>query len=346
MIGLPVKADIYPASASERTRWILARRGPKTPGLSPFIPYAFLHEHEIGPTGEPVSTATLFLTNRECPFRCLMCDLWQNTLDTSVPPGAIVQQIEYALERLEPAQQIKLYNAGSFFDNGAIPSEDDQTIAALCARFERVIIECHPTLATGTRCLRFRDLLQRESGGRTQLEVAMGLETVHPTVLERLNKRMTADSFVQAARFLQDNHIDLRVFLLVRPPFLTEAEGRVWAMRSLEVAFGDANALVACVIPTRAGNGAMEELQRAEHFMSPSLVSLEAVTEYGLELCTKLNHTDGRGRRIFADLWDVEKFATCPVCSPVRSARLARRNETQQPEPILYCPNCGEGGNT
>ena len=33
------------------------------------------------PTGGCVDVATLFLTNRECPFRCLMCDLWKNTLE-------------------------------------------------------------------------------------------------------------------------------------------------------------------------------------------------------------------------------------------------------------------------
>ena len=34
-------------------------------------------------------TAVVFLTNRECPFRCVMCDLWMNTLDETVPRGAI-----------------------------------------------------------------------------------------------------------------------------------------------------------------------------------------------------------------------------------------------------------------
>ena len=73
--------------------------------------------------------ATLFLTNRECPFRCLMCDLWRNTTDTRVPPGAIPQQIDYALARLPAARHIKLYNSGNFFDHQAIPPEDYAAIA-------------------------------------------------------------------------------------------------------------------------------------------------------------------------------------------------------------------------
>ncbi len=71
---------------------------------------------------EPV--ATVFLTNRECPFRCLMCDLWRNTLTETVPVGAIPAQIDHALLRLPPAKQLKLYNSGSFFDPHAIPPQD------------------------------------------------------------------------------------------------------------------------------------------------------------------------------------------------------------------------------
>ena len=66
-----------------------------------------------------------------------MCDLWRNTLTETVPAGAIPQQIDYALEQLPPARQIKLYNSGSFFDRNAIPVEDYPAIAARTKSFER-----------------------------------------------------------------------------------------------------------------------------------------------------------------------------------------------------------------
>ena len=62
-----------------------------------------------------------------------MCDLWQNTLNESVPAGAIVKQIDHALVQAEKElgslaklHQVKLYNAGSFFDEKAIPSSEDK----------------------------------------------------------------------------------------------------------------------------------------------------------------------------------------------------------------------------
>ena len=317
--------EAYPASAVQRSRWIRERRGPKNL-LDPWTPYAYLWEEEAGVAGDLVSTATVFLSNRECPYRCLMCDLWQNTLEERVPPGAIPAQIDYALQRLPPARQIKLYNAGSFFDPQAIPPGDYKEIAQRVAVFERVIVECHPALI-GARCLSFQDMLPGT------LEVAVGLETVHPVVLERLNKRITVDSFRRAGEFLARHLVSLRVFLLVKPPFLDEQEGMEWAKRSLDTAF-DCGATVCSILPTRAGNGAMEALAASGDFSPPSLSSLEDVQEYGLTL--------NRGR-VFCDMWDIERSYACDRCSPLRATRLAQMNRTQQIPPAVYCDLCALG---
>jgi radical SAM enzyme (TIGR01210 family) len=274
---------VYPESAAERDRWIVARRGQRSE-LDPRRPWAFFVEEERSKDGERVPVATVFLTNRECPWRCLMCDLWKNTLAESAPAGAIPEQIDYALGRLPAARQIKLYNSGSFFDPRAIPPGDYAAIAARVRSFERVIVENHPALV-GEAAVRFRDLVGRP------LEVAMGLETVHPEILPRLNKRMPLDQFRGAADFLRANGIDLRVFILVKPPFMREEEAVEWAARSVDFAF-DCGATAITLIPTRGGNGAMEELS----FAPPKLETLEAAFEYGLGL---------RRGRVFVDLWDV-----------------------------------------
>jgi radical SAM enzyme (TIGR01210 family) len=155
----------------------------------------------------------------------------------------------------------------------------------------------------------------------------MGLETVHPTVLPRLNKRMTLDEFERAARFLVRHDIGVRAFLLLRPPFLDEAEGIEWAKRSIQFAFGVG---VECcvVIPTREGNGAMERLRAEGHFEPPRIESLEEVLEFGIGL--------KRGR-VFADLWDIEKLYRCPACSRARTQRLAVMNRTQTVPSGVHC---------
>ena len=312
----------YPQTNRERDEWIVARRGSRNT-VDPLIPHRYLIEDERNAAGKVVPTTTVFLTNRECPWRCLMCDLWRNTIAETVPAGAIPQQIDYALERLSEARQIKLYNSGSFFDPRSIPSEDYEAIARRLDPFERVIVECHPALV-GDACLQFRDLI------RGKLEVAMGLETAHPEILERLNKRMTLEMFAESARFLLKNEIDLRAFILVKPPFMREEEAVEWAVRSLEFAF-DCGATAATLIPTRGGNGAMEELAVAGSFSPPALRTLETGSEQGVLL--------NKGR-VFVDLWDAETWPGCHGCRKQRVARLQAMNLEQRILESIHCNLC------
>jgi len=313
--------------------FVLQHRPPKAP-LDPYRAYSAVWEEEPDASGVLRPTLAVFLTNRECPFRCVMCDLWVHTLDETVPRGAIPAQIRGALAEVRgprsggalapQASQIKLYNAGSFFDPRAIPSEDDDEIARAVEGFSRVIVETHPAFLTGAhgdRCVRFRDAI----AGR--LEVAVGLETAHPGVLARLNKRMTLESFGRAADFLAAHDIDLRVFILLNPPFLRPEEGVEWACRSLDLA-AEHGATVCSVIPTRGGNGAMEAL--GEPAQPPRLTALEAVIEYGISRSVG---------RVFADLWDLQRFYEC-ACSPARAERLRVMNLTQRVPPPLACVEC------
>lgn len=321
-----VNLALYPETAAERDRWILSQR-PERRILDPRQPYAFLVEEECAASGEVVPVATIFLTNRECPWRCLMCDLWRNTLTESVPSGAIPEQIGFALSQLPAARHIKLYNSGSFFDVHAIPPDDYGAIAARIAPFERVIVESHPSLI-GDRCFHFRDLLS------APLEVAMGLETIHPIALERLNKRMTLKQFADAAERLRENAIDLRVFILVQPPFVRNDQALHWAQRSLDYAF-DCGATAATLIPTRAGNGATDHLMQSGDFAPPDLRTVEDAHEYGIGI--------KRGR-VFVDLWDIRQVAACSNCREQRIARLANMNHSQLPGDAVLCDACGGRG--
>jgi hypothetical protein len=313
----------HPETLAQRDAWILARRGPRN-AVDPLRPWAFFVENERSASDEIVPVATVFLTNRECPWRCLMCDLWRNTLASETPTGAIPAQIDHALERLTPARQIKLYNSGSFFDRRAIPLEEHAAIATRVRAFERVIVESHPALI-GDDCFHFRDRLS----GR--LEVAMGLETVHPEILTQLNKRMTLDQFRASADRLHENDIDLRVFILIKPPFMRKEEAVEWAARSLEFAF-ECGATVAALIPTRAGNGAMEELMARGEFSPPSLATVEAATEYGIGL---------RRGRVFVDLWDLRAHPKCGACHERRIERLQAMNLLQEIPLRISCQQCG-----
>jgi radical SAM enzyme (TIGR01210 family) len=309
-------------------RAVVAARGAKN-RVDPRRPYAFLVEKERSAAGSVDPVATLFLTNRECPLRCLYCDLWKNTTDHRVAAGDIPRQFDYALARLSAAKHIKLYNSGNFFDPQAILREDLAAIAGRVRQFETVIVENHP-LFCDEWCVGFRRQLPGE------LEVAIGLETVDPAILPRLNKRMTLDDFALAAEFLRANDIHVRVFILLKPPYCRDDALAVeWAVRSVEFAVS-CGARCCSIIPTRGGNGMMEQLARDGLFAPPMLSSLETALETSLQLPAVASGLV----RVFADLWDIERLARCRRCVSSRLIRLRDMNHFQQPQPVVAC-DCG-----
>lgn len=299
--------------------WIRAQRGDKNK-IDPYRPYAYNVEKERTYSGKIEDVATIFLSNKECPFSCLMCDLWKNTTDEKVPSGAIPKQIEWALNQLPATPHIKLYNSGNFFDVQAVPADDYKDIASQLKDFETVIVESHPKLINH-KALQFRDLLDSE------LQVAIGLETIHPEVLPKLNKSMELADYRKSIKYLNENGIKSRAFILLRPPFLTEDEGIEWTKRSLDFAV-DCGVECCVIIPTRSGNGAMDILHKEGHFSPPDIKSLEEVLDYGIGL---------KSGRIFADLWDIDLFSSCDKCLDARKIRLKNANLFQE---ILHPVNC------
>lgn len=310
---------------------IRALRPPKA-GVDPYTPLGVLVEEERTEDGMK-HVLTVFLAGSECPFTCVFCDLWRHTLDGPTPRGALPGQLRLALDSLPPGgprpRRIKLYNAGNFFDPRAVPPEDLPPIAELVAPFKAVTVEAHARLIDG-RAGEFARRLQGGEGGR--LEVAIGLETIHPGALPRLNKKMTLAEFDRAAERLATMGLDLRVFVLLGTPFISPEESVEWTVRSAAYARSRGARLVA-LVPVRGGNGALDRLAEGGEFVPPTLGHLEAA----LEACQ-----GGEGGIVVADLWDVERLATCPACGPARIARLRRINRTGWFEPRVACGVCGD----
>jgi len=284
-----------------------------------------LLEDERRPGGKIERALTVFLTGAECPFTCSFCDLWRWTIDGPTPPGALTKQLESVLEALDgPApDRIKLYNASNFFDERAVPTEDLPAIATLAGSFAAVTVESHAN-TIGARTLAFA----RQVSGR--LEVAVGLETIHPIAAAHLNKRLDLARFDWAARFLSENGIDLRVFVLLGAPYVPADESVAWTVRTAAYAV-ERGASVVSIIPVRGGNGEIERLQGLGHFAPPTLSQLEEA----LDLCLQSTSTV-----VTADLWDVERLPACEHCRSERIERLRCLNLTGHAEPRIGCAMC------
>ena len=141
---------------------------------------------------------------------------------------------------------------------------------------------------------------------------------------------MTLRQYEKAVKKLIARNIRIRTFILVKPPFLSEYEGIEWAIRSMEFAF---NCGVECcsLVPVRAGNGIMDELEQSSFFKAPDITSLEIVIEAGLEM---------KKGRIFMDLWNSQIFKGCEGCKPMRLQRISAMNKYQSFQPKVQCGVC------
>ena len=251
--------------------------------LDESIAYGVFSEPELTRAGVVEDHNIILTTNKECPFKCTMCDLWKNTLDYRVEKGTVAKQVRKALDQLPTAKHLKLYNAGSFFDRQSIPEQDTFDIAddLRALGYETLIVEAHPKLI-GTPCFEFADYLQ------PQLEVAMGLETVNEQALQQLNKNMTLDDFKRATASMLEHDISVRAFILLQTPWQNEEEGVYWAKASIDFAHAIG---VECltVIPLRKNE------RLAVDFVPSSTQALDEVVAYGL------SKNNGR---VFGDTWD------------------------------------------
>lgn len=312
--------------ARRRDREIRSLRPPK-PEVDAWRPLGARVERERRLGAPPRRVVTVFLAGRECPFTCVFCDLWRSTLDGPTAAGSLPRQIDLALEALggevAGCTAIKLYNASNFFDPAAVPDGDLEDLGRRVEAFERVSVESHPRLVGG----RALDLAGRIGGG---LEVAMGLESIHPRVLPRLNKAMSLDDFEHATATLLGSGIAVRAFVLLGVPFLPAPAQVEWAVRSTEHAVSLGAGRVS-LIPVRGGNGEMERLAAAGDWVPPSLAQLEGALEACLDLPAVVT----------ADTWDLELLASCDGCFDTRRERLEAMNLGGAVAERAPCPECG-----
>ena len=312
-------------SESRRIRGLRPARDP----VDPYVAHGSILERERRAGGLVEQTLTVFLAGAECPFTCSFCDLWRFTIDGPTPAGALTSQLRRTLELGDFADvdRIKLYNASNFFDTRAVPPVDSSGLAALIRDFSAVTVESHASMI-GERTL---DLARGISG---RLEVAVGLETLHPVAAAHLNKKLDLPRFESAADFLAENGVDLRVFVLLGAPYVPAEESVEWTAKTVAYAV-ERGASVVSIIPVRGGNGELERLQALGHFTPPSMADVELA----LDECAR--HSSAV---VTVDLWDIDRIASCGACRERRIARLERMNLAGGVEPPISCAVCERAG--
>lgn len=204
---------------------------------------------------------------------CTMCPFTNlNNFGRGGIPDGLREQVASLLARTsdEPDyDMLALYNDGSFFAPREVPLDVQLDIAREVAAtgVRRLVVESLPQFVTAETLLPFLDAL-----GDVQLEVGIGLQSADRLVRETLvNTRITGTAFESAVALMQQHNVIPKIYLMIKPPFLTESEAITDVIDSTAyVASLGVDGVTLC--PTRlAPNTVAWWLYQRGHYTAPNL---------------------------------------------------------------------------
>ncbi|MCX4094567.1 radical SAM protein [Nocardia sp. alder85J] len=257
---------------------------------------------------------------------CTMCPFTnENNHGHTSNDDGLVAQVEQMLARAdgEPDYEVlALYNDGSFFAPREVPEPVRVRIAELVAvsGVRRLVVESLPQFVTPEVVGPFVDAL---SG--VELEVGIGLQSADDLVRETLvNTRVSRAAFEAAVVTMSDLGVRPKIYLMIKPPFLTDAEavtdvlGSVRYVRSLGI-----DGVTLC--PTRVSRNTVAwQLYQADRYRPPNLWTVvDAVRGAHEQAAIRVACINLRGNdfdSIFPD--------SCPWCADRIVDGLVRYSET------------------
>ena len=165
---------------------------------------------------------------------CTMCHLPNLTVPRNegiVRIADYVQQISEAIDAATPVDAIAVYNDGSFFSDAELPPEAREYVYAAAERLGVycLMVESLPSFVTESSITSAISRLRH-----VKLAVAMGLQSSDLDVRRLCIMTPVEEAeFVRARKLLQSLSVLAKVYLLLKPAFLTEDEAISDCVRSI-----------------------------------------------------------------------------------------------------------------
>jgi radical SAM enzyme (TIGR01210 family) len=192
-------------------------------------PAAAWRESEVV-EGVPVDAGVVILRTTGCShFHAGGCSMCGYNVESSgdISPKDIAGQFSKAVDRLGDVKVLKVYTSGSFLDASEVPAEVAASVLDHCHQRQiRLLFESRPEYVS-------EDAMAAATERHEDLEVAIGLESANDRVLRySVNKGFTFSDYEKAATNIARAGARVRTYLLLKPPFLTEAEAMEDAIAS------------------------------------------------------------------------------------------------------------------
>jgi radical SAM enzyme (TIGR01210 family) len=126
-------------------------------------------------------------------------------------------QIDHLVDSMGDVRQLKVFTSGSFLDPMEVSLKArDYFFSKISDKVSTVLIESRTEYIT-------KQNLANISSFGPRIRIAIGLESANDIIIrESINKGSSFAKFSNAASVVNDSGLDLRTYLLFKPPFLSE----------------------------------------------------------------------------------------------------------------------------
>lgn len=218
--------------------------------------------------GETKEVFSVIFRTRGCSWThtsgCSMCGYYTDT-NPDIDLEDIEEQLDEASDQYKDEEIVKIYTSGSFFDPKEIPKD---LALNILKSFDasKLVIESRPEFID-------KDRIKRYAQGLTELEVAIGLESANDFILDKcINKGFKYEDYRKSVTEIS-NHVSIRTYLLLKPPFLHEKEAIEDIIRATEK-ISDLTDIIS-INPVNIQNGSLvERLWHRDLYRPPWLWSI------------------------------------------------------------------------
>lgn len=172
---------------------------------------------------KPVDAFVIIFRTKGCSWAlksgCTMCGYFNDSLWENVSDDDLLVQFEKAMKNYNGQKFVKIFTSGSFLDDKEIkPKVRKYILSKLAETADKISVESRPEYITDEKLSEINDISKN-------FEIGVGLETANDFVREySLNKGFTFERYEKAAKILKKHKVELKTYVLIKPPFLTEKE--------------------------------------------------------------------------------------------------------------------------
>lgn len=180
---------------------------------------------------KPVKRLVIQLRSNGCGWKksggCTMCGFWSETsqMKEKISAEDFVNQFKRVLKKFDITQFpiLSIYNAGSLLNEEEVPLsalEKMFNIISQLPTIKRVVIESRTEYVDFKKVQRLKSILKEK-----ELVIASGLESSNDTIRQLcIHKGIQKKHFENYIEQANSLGIKTRIYILIKPPFLTEGE--------------------------------------------------------------------------------------------------------------------------